>query len=299
MAAKKSIGDRIFNSFNFLIMAIVFVIVVYPFIYMLSSSLSNALYLRGGLLIFPRRITLETYKTILKNPDVLRYAFISISRSVLGTAITILITSMAGYALSKGKVPGIKLLRKLIVFTMYFGLGLIPVYLLVRFLGLVGTFWVYIIPSLASVFGIVLVRAYVEQLPPSLEEAALMDGASEFQSFWRIVFPMCLPVVAALSLFTFVGHWNAYFDTLLYNFANRELFTLQYYLYMMLTSKSARTLMEANEMGQRQQAGVGGMISTKTLTMAMTVISTLPILVVFPFLRKYIKSGLLLGSIKG
>ena len=226
-------------------------------------------------------------------------SIISISRGVLGTAITILITSIAGYALSKGKAPGIKLLRKLVVFTMYFGLGLIPVYLLVRFLGLVGTFWVYIVPSLASVFGIVFVRAYVEQLPASLEEAALMDGANEFQSFWRIVFPMCLPVVAALSLFTFVGHWNAYFDTLLYNFANRELFTLQYYLYMMLTSKSARTLMEANEMGMRQQAGVDGVINTKTLTMAMTVISTLPILVVFPFLRKYIKSGLLLGAIKG
>ena len=282
-----------------MLMAAIFVVVVYPFVYMLSSSLSHALFLRGGLLLFPRKVTLETYKTIVKNPDVLRYAFISVSRSVLGTVITIIITSMAGYALSKGKAPGIRLLRKLMVFTMYFGLGLIPVYLLVRFLGLVGTFWVYIVPSLASVFGIVLVRAYVEQLPPSLEEAALMDGATEFQSFWRIVFPMCLPVVAALSLFTFVQHWNSYFDTLLYNFAHRRLFTLQYYLYMMLTSRSAQTLMEANEMGMRQQVSTVSAINTKTLTMAMTVISTLPILVVFPFLRKYIKSGLLLGAIKG
>ena len=181
MPATKSFGDRVFNLINYVLMAAIFIVVVYPFVYMLSSSLSHALFLRGGLLLFPRKVTLETYKTIVKNPDVLRYAFISVSRSVLGTVITIIITSMAGYALSKGKAPGIKLLRKLMVFTMYFGLGLIPVYLLVRFLGLVGTFWVYIVPSLASVFGIVLVRAYVEQLPPSLEEAALMDLSSHLE----------------------------------------------------------------------------------------------------------------------
>ena len=199
---------------------------------------------------------------------------------------------MGAFALTKRRVPGIKFASKYFLVTIYLSGGLIPYYLVVKALGMVGTFWVYIIPTMVSTFGLIIIKTYIETLPPSLEESALIDGGNEIVVFWRIVFPMCMPIVAAITMFTFVDQWNAYFDTMLFNFMNRKLYTLQFYLYMILTSQSVTTLDGAKKMGNVKN------FDAQTVTMAITVITLLPIMVVFPFLQKYFKSGLLVGAVK-
>ncbi|MBP1996082.1 carbohydrate ABC transporter permease [Paenibacillus eucommiae] len=241
--------------------------------------------------MWPQGFSLEAYKTLFANSDTLNGFYVSVSRSVIGTAATMFVSCMAAYAITKGNVPGVRFARKFFVFTMYFGGGLVPYYIVVKSLGLVGTFLVYIIPALVSVFGVIIIRAFIESLPPALEESAMIDGANEIVIFWKILFPMCMPIVAAISMFTFVGQWNSFFDTMLFNFMNRELYTLQFYLYMILTSKAV-SLQDAQEMGKAVTT------NSQTITMAVTVITILPILIIFPFIQRYFRSGLLIGAIK-
>jgi putative aldouronate transport system permease protein len=236
---------------------------------------------------------LTAYRITFVNKNTLNALNISLARSFIGTFSNMIFTSISAYALTVYQAPGIRFLRKYFIYVMYIGGGLIPTYLVVRYIGLVGSFWVYILPGLVSIFGMILTRTFIESLPRSLEESALIDGANEVQAFTHVVFPMCLPIVAALSMFTFIGHWNAYFDTMLYNFMDRKLYTLQYVLFMTLTSANITSLEMAKEVGL-----AGSQINPQTITMAITVISIIPIIFIFPFAQKYFRSGLLVGSIK-
>jgi putative aldouronate transport system permease protein len=227
------------------------------------------------------------------HPDILRGFFISLARSTLGPAFMVIVTSMAAYALARDDLVGRKFLNKYFIFTMYFSGGMIPLYLVMKGLNLTGSFWVYIIPGMFGAFNFVLVRTYIENIPSSLEEAALIDGASYITAFFRVVLPVCIPVLAAIVLFSCVGHWNAFTDTRLYNSMHRELFTMQYVLYNYLASTQTYSVEQALALGSMTE------LSPESIRMAITIITIVPVMCVYPALQKHFASGLLIGAVKG
>jgi len=290
-----NVEDIIFTIIIFIVTMSVTIVTLYPFLYILFYSLSQPGMIRSGLLLYPKGFTYASYKLLFTGsqdiPNALR---ISISRSILGPLLSLLVTSMGAYGLTKRDMPGRGFIAKYVLITMYFSSGMIPTYLLIKNLQLSGTFWVYIIPGLFSVFHMVLIRTYFENLPAELEESAIIDGAGDFTVFLRIVLPLSMPVLAAVTLFSCVGHWNAYVDNLLYNASNKNLFTLQYVL-MIFMDNIARTLSDF----RNQTALSVAPPNPTTLKMALTVITVTPILFVYPFLQRYFAKGILIGSIKG
>lgn len=289
---KLSFGDRVFDFVNALIMIVLFVVMVFPFLHIINYSISDFTKVSGHFLLYPRGATLESYRAMFQNPNLLHSIFISVARTVVGTSIMVFFTSMAGYVVSRDDMLGIKYIRKFFVFTMYFSVGLIPMYLLIQKLGLTGTFWVYVIPGAVGVFNMILIKTYVESLPKELEDAAFIDGASDLYLFFRIIFPLSAPVVAAISLFSAIGQWNSFVDTQFYNAMNPELFPLSYVLYIALQSITSIEQFQLDQEAMRA-------VTPETLKMAMTVITVLPIMVVYPFLQKHFMKGMLIGSIKG
>ncbi|WP_188999612.1 carbohydrate ABC transporter permease [Paenibacillus nasutitermitis] len=291
---KQSSGDRIFDSINIAIMAVVFIVMAFPFLHLINYSLSNPSLVSGRFLFLPKQVNLDSYKAIFANGDVLHGIYISVARTILGTISMVLVTSMAAYVITRDDLVGIKFFRKYFVFTMYFSGGLIPTYILIKSLGLVGSFWVYIIPSAVSVFNMILIKTYIEGIPKELEESALMDGANDAYLFLKIILPICIPVIAAVSLFAGIGQWNSFIDTQFYNAMNPDLFPLQYILY---NSFQSITSVEQFTMGTG--AANTQLLTPQSLKIAMTVITVLPIMVVYPFLQRFFMKGLLIGSVKG
>ena len=287
---KRSLSSKIFDSFNVIQLTIIALTMIFPFYYILVYSLSRPELLSGGLILWPKGFSIDSYLIILSDSRVLKSVVISVARTVSGPLLMVFVTSMAAYVTTRDSMPGVRFLRKFFVFTMYMGAGLIPTYLLMKTLHLIGTFWIYIIPSSVAVYNMILIKTYIESIPKSLEEAALIDGANDFILFWKIIFPACTPVIAATVLFSAVGHWNDFMDTQIYNNMNPELYTLQYTLYQLLSS--AESLAQA-------KSEVDKVILPQSLKMAVTMITILPIAVVYPFLQKHFTKGLLIGAIKG
>lgn len=287
---KLSFGDRVFNVINYLIMIVVFLVMVLPFLYIINYSLSDPTKISGQFLLYPRNPSFDSYLSLLNNSSVLHSAFISLSRTVIGTGIMIFFTSMAGYVLTRNDFTGIKFFRKFFVITLYFSSGIIPVYILIQSLGLTGTFWVYVIPSAVNVFNMILIKTYMESIPSELEEAALIDGANDLYLFFKIMFPLSRPIIATVALFASIGHWNSFIDAQFYNAMNPQLFPLQYVLYNALQSI---TSIEQVQLEQHKN------MTPQTVKMAMTVVTVIPIMFVYPFLQKHFMKGLLVGSIKG
>lgn len=287
---KRSAGDVIFDGANVVLMSFIFVIMAYPFLYVLSFSLSDPTRIAPGLIVYPAGFSWDAYASVLTNATIFRAILVSVFRTVLGPTLMIFITAMAAYCLTREDLKGVKWFRKFFVYTMYVSAGLIPTFLVIKNLHLTGTFWVYILPSSVAVFNMVLIKTFIESIPRSLEESAMIDGANDFYLFWRVLFPICTPVIAAVSLFSAVGQWNAFIDTQIYNTMHPRLFTLQYVLYQALTTPPM-DLQELEEMRI--------MVTPKGLRMAMTVMTILPILAIYPVLQKYFTQGIMVGAIKG
>lgn len=280
-----------FDIINFLVMIIIILFTFYPFLYIINYSLSKPGLLTGGILLYPKGLNFTSYVVALSDSTVLHGIVISIARTISGPAIMIMVTSMAAYCLTRDELMGVRFFRKFFVLTMYFSSGLIPTYILVRTLGLSGTFWIYVIPSAVSVFNMILIKTYIEALPKSMEEAAVIDGANDFHLFWKVIFPICTPVIAAVVLFSAVDQWNSFIDTQIYNAMNTELFPLQYVLY--------QTLAGANSLDEIKRNNGQLAATPQTLKMAITIITVLPILAVYPLLQRHFTKGLLIGAIKG
>ncbi|MCQ6561764.1 carbohydrate ABC transporter permease [Paenibacillus mendelii] len=292
---RSSPADRMFDLVNYAIMVFAFVVMVFPFLHLFNYSLSNPSFVSGKFLFYPRQFTLDSYKAIFENPDVLNGIYISTARTLIGTLFMAIVTSMAAYVITRDDLTGIKFFRKYFVFTMYFSGGIIPMYILIKSLGMVGSFWVYVIPSAVSVFNMILIKTYIEGIPKELEESALIDGANDAYLFMKIIVPICIPVMAAVSLFAGIGQWNSFIDTQFYNAMNPELFPLQYVLYNSFQSITSVEQFTAS-VGDPEKYR---MLTPQSLKIAMTVITVLPIMIVYPFLQKYFIKGLLLGSVKG
>lgn len=293
---KKSTGDKLFDVCNYLLMVFLSMITLYPFLNVLAISLNDSIdTVRGGITIFPRMFTLENYREILSYPTLVSASGMSVLRTAVGTFTGVLSTAMVAYVISREDYFARKFVTILFIITMYVSGGLIPDYMLIRNIGLMNKFGVYIFPGLISVFNVIVLRSYIDGLPFELQESAKLDGANDLIIFFRIVLPLCTPVIATISLFVAVGHWNAWFDTYLYTGGNRALSTLQFELQKILANTQASTSADSYRTLDPNKPNT---VSPESIRMAMTIVTTLPILFVYPFIQKYFVKGMTLGAVK-
>ncbi|MBW7454513.1 carbohydrate ABC transporter permease, partial [Paenibacillus sepulcri] len=237
---RASRGDLIFDIVNYAFLTILMIVTLYPFLNTLAVSLNTADdSIRGGIYLWPRIWTLDNYVYVFKEATIFHATLISILRTVIGTVLTVFCSAMVAYTISRQDYVLRKFVTIAFILTMYFNGGLIPNFLLIRDLGLINSFWVYIWPGLIGVFNLIIIRSFIEGLPESLLESAKIDGAGDFKTFFSIVLPLCMPVLATVALFTAVYQWNQWFDVFLYNSSNIELSTLQYELQKILQNSNA------------------------------------------------------------
>lgn len=276
----------------YLLIILLTFICLYPFLNVLSYSLSgyNAV-LSGEVTFYPIDFELNAFKEILGRTQIWISMRTTVLITLLGTATSLFLTTLAAYALSRKDLPGKKFLSGMILFTMYFSGGMIPTFMVVRGVGLYDTLGALFIPQAVSVFNFIIMRTFFREMPESLEESAKIDGASDLQVLTRIILPLSLAIIATMGLFYAVGYWNSYFDALLY-IQDPNKFTLQLRLRSLLFGE------ELNNAGANLEGG-GTQVMTQSLKMATVAVSTIPILIVYPWLQKYFVKGVMLGSIKG
>jgi putative aldouronate transport system permease protein len=279
-------------------MILLAIVTLYPFLNVLAISFNDAYdTIKGGIYIWPRMFSLANYSEIFTNANLLIAARNSVLRTAIGMLTGVFCSTMMAYTLSRRDFVARRLFSLMYAVTMYVSGGMIPGYLLMRGLGLFGTFTVYILPGLISAWNVFVIRSYIDGLPESIQESARIDGANDVVIFLRIVLPLCKPVLATVALFVAVGHWNSWFDSYLYNNARPELTTLQYELQKILTAASIK-LTSASDRGAIEQLQRITHVTPESLKMAMSMLVTAPVLLVYPFLQKYFVSGLTLGSVK-
>ena len=304
LAAKRrtQIGNAVFNVINALVLAFLVVVTVYPFWNTIAISFNDGLNsIAGGITLFPRKFTLQNYKALFVTNQIFSAFGISVSRTLLQTVFSVFCTSMLAYALSRKEFVLKKPLTSILVVSMYVSAGIIPNYMLIKNLGLLNNYMVYIIPNLVDVFNFILVRTYINGLPDSFVESARSDGANEFKIFLEIIMPLIVPSIAMICLFVAVGAWNSWFDTYLYASARPKLYSLQYVLMQFLNSSQnqSNSAADANSMAVAAASGsTSAMVTPISLRSSITVIATLPILVVYPFMQKYFIVGKTIGGVK-
>ena len=278
-------------------MLIVVAITLYPFLNVMAKSFNDPLdTVKGGVHIVPRVPTIKNYTGLFERGSNLPTAFrTSVLRTVIGAVSGVLCCAMFAFVLSRKDFMFGSSFTVILVVTMYVSGGLIPEYLLIRNLRLINTFWVYIIPGLINAFNVIVIRAYMDTIPFSLQESAKIDGANDISIFFQIIFPLCKPVLATIALFIAVGQWNSWFDTYLYARNTKVLSTLQYELMKVLDNAQAvgNRASDIYSEGLRQTRR-----NPEAIKMAITVIATVPILVIYPFLQKYFVSGITIGAVK-
>ncbi|GIN58401.1 sugar ABC transporter permease [Lederbergia ruris] len=295
---KSTYKDYLFDILNYTFLIIVMVVTLYPFLNVLAISLNESTdTIRGGIYIWPREFTFNNYLEIAKYDNLVTGFGNSVLRTVVGTLLGVFIQAMVAFTLSRTDFQGRRFVSTVIVLTMYFSGGLIPGYMLIRDLQLMNTFWVYILPGLVSAFNIIIIRSFMDGLPFSLQESAKMDGANDFTIFYRIILPLCKPVLATIALFVAVGQWNSWFDTYLYNSMNENLTTLQYELMKILENTTMGGNTDANQM-RPNAAQQSQMVSPDSIKMAITMVTVIPIVLVYPFLQRYFIQGMTLGAVK-
>lgn len=304
MNRKKTVGDWIFMTLNVIFMLIVVLATLYPFINSLAISLNDANdTTRGGITFYPRVFTTRNYELIFQNPKIYNAYLITIGRTVIGTILGLLFTSMLAFGMAHRDLQGRRFYTILCLIPMYFGGGLIPYYFLIRSLGLMNSFWVYIIPSLVGIWNMILMRTYFQGIPLGLEESARIDGANYFTVFFRIILPISMPIVATIALFIGVGHWNSWFDANMF-ITKQELKPMQTVLLQIISeAKFAEQLSRiASSTGvQVDTSNVGKNIkvNVRSITMATMIVTVIPIIMVYPFLQRYFIQGIMIGSLKG
>lgn len=268
---------------------------VYPFLNLFAISFNDPLdTIRGGIYLLPRIWSLDNYSIIFSNDRLLGAFLLSIARTIAGTVLGILCTAMFAYALSLKEFMLRKAFNSALVFTLYINGGLIPTYLLIKNLHLMNNFLVYLLPLLVNAFFIIIMRSYFETLPSGLTESAKIDGAGHFQTLFRILLPVSLPVLATITLFVAVTHWNSWFDNYLYASRSPHLSLLQYELMKILLSAMNQSVAQQVHIGESTVSAV----TPQAIRAAMTIVVTVPILVVYPFLQNYFIQGMTVGAMK-
>ncbi len=292
--------DVVFPFINGLILCVLVFITLYPVINTVAVSFNDGIdAVRGGIGLWPRKFSVEAYKSLLTDKLTYNAFGISVARTVITTVLNLFFTSMLAFALSRKEYVFGKFITLVMVLTMYVNAGLIPNFLLIsKTLKLSKSFWVYIVPTMFSCFNMIVIRTYINGLPEALTESARIDGANDLRIFWQIIFPLCTPVLATVALFVAVGSWNQWFDTQLYNGSKKMLHTLQYLLKMKLAT-SMNTTNAANTSVDALMHSGAAKATPVTVRCAITVVSALPIMIVYPFLQRYFVTGMVLGGVKG
>jgi putative aldouronate transport system permease protein len=279
------------------LLALVFIITFFPFWNILVLSLNDANdTLRGGFLLWPRKFTIASYISVVKNPEIFSALRVTFLRTISGVPLTLLVTSLLAYALSQRTLPGRKGITLFFIFTMYFGGGLIPSYMVIKSLNLIDSFWVFIVPGLVNVYWMILIRTYFESLPKELEESAKLDGANDMFILFRIILPLSLPVLATITLFSAINHWNAWYDSYIYTY-KQELKTLSAVLVKILNQYQTSDMLTSAQQLANEAKRMP--VSSETIRMTVTIFATLPIILVYPFLQRYLIKGIMVGAIKG
>lgn len=287
---RESAFDRWFVRINAVLLTIAALVCLFPFYYVFAVSFASSEEVRqGGLLLWPSRWTLDAYRYLFATDAFIRAAGISAFLAVVGTACSLLITSMLSYGLSRKRLKGRRTLLLLILITTLFNPGIIPGYLVVRDLGMINSVWSLIIPVLTSGWYVLLMKGFFDSIPAALEEAALIDGCNDFTVWYRIILPLSLPSLAAFSLFFAVAYWNTFFTAILY-INTPDKWPLQILLQNLLIDSST-------SLGAMSDSALQN-VPSQTKKMAAIIISTIPILLVYPFLQKHFAKGAMVGSVK-
>ncbi|MBN1776203.1 MAG: carbohydrate ABC transporter permease [Clostridiales bacterium] len=288
-------SDVIFVVINTLILSFAVAVTLYPILNTLAVSFNDGLdALRGGIYLLPRKLSFKNYETVFNMNNLLTGARNSVLRTVIASVLHLSVTALLAYVLSVKEFVFRKHVSLFYVLTMYVNAGLIPIFLLFRELGLTNTFAVYIIPGMVAAFNLLVLRTYMSSLPDSLRESAQIDGANHLTIFWKIYAPICKPVFATIALFIAVFHWSSWFDNMIYNPRNRELTTLQYELMKLLSSVTSQTS-SGSAYGKSTQSVA---ITPTSIRAAATIVTSMPIVVLYPFLQRYFITGLTIGGVK-
>jgi len=287
---------EVFDIVNVIIMLFVIFITLGPFWICFIGSFNEGVdYIRGGVYLWPRKFTLENYKAVFSDGSILQATKITVLRTIFATSSHVLFTLIAAYAMARRELKLKNVYMIVFLIPMFISGGLIPTYLLYRELHLLDTFWVYIIPGLFNVWDMIIFRTFIKGIPESIIESARMDGAGEYYIFFRLVIPLSLPVIAAISLFSGVWNWNAWFDTLIFT-TRQDLITLQYHLMQIISNYNFAA--GIGQYASVQRPGQVENIQPETLRLAMMIVTTGPIILVYPFLQRYFIKGIYIGSLK-
>ena len=290
---KTSVADKVFVTLNTLFMIMFVIITLYPVLNTLAISLNDGTEaLRVGIYLQPRKFTWKNYITVLQKDNLIMGAYITVARTVIGTALALFANAILAFIVSRKRFMFKKQLSLFWVITMYVNGGMIPTFLLFKTLHLTNSFWVYVIPGMFSAFNMLVIRTYMNGISDSLEESAQLDGAGYTTIFLKIISPLCKPVYATVALFVAVGQWNSWFDAMLYNRMSANLTTLQYELMKLLSSVTN----QGNSVEAMKNAA--GSVTPTSVRAAATILTMLPIICLYPFLQRYFVTGLTIGGVK-
>ncbi len=292
---KLSAGDITFNIINYLFFGLFTFTCIFPFYYLFIQTISGReLVTKGAITFIPRAIQFKNYTDILNNEPILTAFGVSIARTLIGTTLSVLASGLIGYLVTQERMWHRKFWYRFMIITMYFNAGMIPWVMNMRLLGLTGNFLAYILPGIVAPYNIILVKTYIESIPDELEESAFIDGAGYMTVFKKIIWPLCKPILATIAIFGAVGHWNSFTDSLMLMTDSPKLYTLQHLLYNFLRSA------EALKSQMNTQTGVDtAQLTTSVVQYTVSMITIIPILVVYPFLQRYFEKGIMLGAVKG
>lgn len=289
-AAKGDLDSRIFDTINIILLVTFTIIIVVPLWNVVVSSFSSGRSLaEGGFIFWPTEFSLENYQAVFRDANIWNAFFISVAKTVIGVITHVFFCAMVGYGLSKKYVRGRKFYVAMGVVTMFFSGGMIPTYLLIKDLGLLNSFWVYIIPALLSFYDVIILMNFFRNVPDSLEESAKIDGGGDWRIFLSIFIPLSMPAMATIALFNGVGQWNDFMTTKLY-ITDQSLYPLQMMLYEIIVQSQTQSMQNIGS--------VAIQTTTKGVQLATIVVTTLPIVVMYPILQKYFISGMMLGAVK-
>ena len=298
---KLTTGDIVFNILNYGFFLIFTLSCIFPFYYLFINTISsNDLVSRGMINFIPRGLNLDNYVNLVKSNEIGQAFFVSIGRTLLGTALMVMASAFVGYLVTKQQMWHRKFWYRFLVITMYFNAGTIPRYLNMSMLGLTNNFMAYIIPGIVAPYNIILVKTYIESIPAELEESAFMDGAGYWTIFRRIIWPLSMPILATIAIFGAVGHWNSFTDSLILMQNAPELYTLQHRLYLYLTTSSnIGALMNGGVSSSAAEGIMQTALNAKVIKYTVSMVSIIPILLVYPFMQRYFVKGIMLGAVKG
>lgn len=294
-------GNIVFSILNYTFFIVFTISCLFPFYYLFINTISsNDLVQKGMINFIPRGINFDNYLSLMNAGEVGQAFLVSIGRTLIGTTLMVAASAFVGYVVTKQEMWHRKFWYRFLVITMYFNAGTIPWYLNMSMLGLTNNFLAYIIPGIVAPYNIILVKTYIESIPGELEESAFMDGASYWRIFREIILPLCKPILATIAIFGAVGHWNSFTDSLILMQGAPELYTLQHRLYLYLnTSSNLSALMNPGTSASALEGMMQSALNAKVIKYTISMVSIIPILMVYPFMQRYFEKGIMLGAVKG